>query len=385
MLEGVGIVIVNDTVKAINDVACAYASKRKYKKIAVTGSVGKTTTKEFVSVAFGNKNVHKTQGNFNSTIGMPLSLMSTPTQTEIAVLEMGMSGRGEIKLMSETAKPDIAIITNIGSSHIEMLGSREGIRDAKLEIVSGLDKNGVLLINGDDPMLTGISVGVKTVSVGIYSESCDFRAVDIVEETEGTVFSVIANGRRTERVFIPVLGNHNVYAALFAYASAILLGETEKDITERLSLFEKPKMRQNIFEINGITIIEDCYNASPESMKAALEVQAGLIERRGRGRSIALLGNMLELGSFSRELHRDVGVFASQKGLQKLVTFGELASFIADASGIEDAVKIEDTSAHEKAAEILYGMLETGDILLVKASRGVAAEKIIEILKERLK
>ena len=384
-LSDIGIVTVNDTVKAVNAFAASYSSDRKYKKIAVTGSVGKTTTKEFISAAFYGKKIYKTQGNYNSTIGMPLSLLEVNDETEVAVLEMGMSARGEIELMSKTAKPDIAVITNIGTSHLLMLGSRENIRDAKLEIVSGLDEDGILLINGDDAMLSGVNVGVKVLSVGVDCEKCDFRAVDITENDSGTSFSVLHEGKRTDGFFIPVFGKHNVYAALFAYAAATLAGENEDTVICGLSSFEKPKMRQNIFDLCGITIIEDCYNASPESMKAALTVQSGLAKRGGNRRTVALLGNMLELGERERELHREVGEYAAKMGLQKLVTFGELASEIADASKISDAVKLEDIKAHEMAADVLMGMLQKGDVLLIKASRGVAAEKIIEILKERMK
>ena len=384
-LNDIGIVVVDDTVKALNAMAAAYSEKSNFRKIAVTGSVGKTTTKDFVSLAFGEKKIHKTEGNFNSTIGMPLSLMSAKSDTEIVVIEMGMSAKGEIKLMSETAKPDIAIITNVGTSHIEMLGSRENIRDAKLEITAGLSKNGVLIINGDDNMLKNIAPDVKLISVGVDREDCDIRATDINEKENGTEFSVVLNGEKKDGFFIPVLGKHNIYAALFAYAAVFALKENEADAIKGISRFEKPKMRQNIFQLGGITIIEDCYNASPESMKAALDVQAGIVKRNGKGRSVALLGNMLELGSYSKELHAQVGEYASQKKLQKLVTFGEFASHIADASGIDGAVKIDDVTSHEKAAETLLSILKEGDVLLVKASRGVAAEKIIEILKERMK
>ncbi len=378
-------VLVDYTVHAMNSFAEDYLQKRNHKKIAITGSVGKTTTKEFVSLVFDESSVYKTKGNYNSTIGLPLSVLEIPKEASVAVLEMGMSDIGEIALMSKTVKPDIAIITNIGSSHLERLGTRENIKKAKLEIVSGMKENGILLVNADDPMLSELDVKVSVMSVGIDNISCDFRAVNIEESGENTSFSILAKGKQIDGFTIPVLGKHNVYAALFAYAAASLSGESDSDIKKRLCRFEKPKMRQNIFDVGGITIIEDCYNASPESMKAALDVEAGLLKQRGVGRSVALLGNMLELGESSRELHRSVGEYAAEKKLQKLVTFGELASEIADASGISDAVRLEDITAHEKAADVLMGILQKGDILLVKASRGVAAEKIIEILKERLK
>ena len=378
-------VLVDYTVHAMNSFAESYLQKRDHRKIAITGSVGKTTTKEFVSFVFDESSVYKTKGNYNSTVGLPLSVLEIPKEASVAVLEMGMSDLGEIELMSKTVKPDIAIITNIGSSHLEKLGSRENIKKAKLEIVSGMKENGILLVNADDPMLSELDVKVSVMSVGIDNISCDFRAINIEEDENGTSFSILAKGKQIDGFMIPVLGKHNVYAALFAYAAASLSGESDADIAKRLCRFEKPKMRQNIFELGGITIIEDCYNASPESMKAALEVQSGISERNQNRRTVALLGNMLELGEGTLELHRSVGEYAAEKKLQKLVTFGELASEIADASGISDAVRIEDTTAHEKAADALMSILKKGDILLVKASRGVAAEKIIEILKERMK
>ena len=369
-------IVVKDTVEALGKIA-AYYRRKNLKVVGVTGSVGKTTTKEFIAAALGNEKVFRTRGNFNSTIGLPLSIMEIPWDTEMAVLEMGMSARGEIEGMSKAARPDVAVITNIGSSHLEMLGSRENILAAKLEIVSGMRDDGILLINGDDPMLCSAKVKQRTLKVG-FGENCDFRA-EIVSENGGeTEFSV--NG---VKIKIPTYGKHNVYAAALGFAAAKLLGVDETDAIRGLSDFEKPKMRQNIYEYGGVTVIEDCYNASPESMRAALDV-ANILAKEKNARIVALLGDMLELGENTEKLHFEVGEYARKSGVKKLITLGALAENIADGAALPDTVRIKDRD-HERAADALVGELKVGDVFLVKASRGVAAEKVLEIYKERRK
>ncbi len=381
--EDMSFAVVPDTVVALNLLAGLSFENRTGKVIGVTGSVGKTTTKEFIAAAFGKRNVYRTKGNFNSTIGFPLSVMEIPKNTEFSVLEMGMSGRGEIALMSAAAKPDIAVITNIGSSHLELLGSRENIRAAKYEIAEGLGRGGILLINGDDTMLTSFETGVKRLTVG-FGKYCDFRAVNIRTDGQDSVFDIVYDSKTLSDVRIPVIGEHNIRAALFGFAAAYLCSLGEEEITEGLSSFEKPKMRQNIYEKGGITFIEDCYNASPESMRAALDVLKGLSESHGGARTAALLGDMLELGETSAMLHREVGEYAAKAGLSVLVTFGELAENIADGANIPLTVRIKDKNDPVSAADALASILKKGDIFLVKASRGIAAERVIKILEERL-
>ncbi len=376
------VIVVDDTVSALGCLASEYRKNERTKVVAVTGSVGKTTTKENIAAVLPQDKTYKTQGNFNSVIGLPISLTEIPTGCGFAVLEMGMSGRGEIESMSRTARPDIAVITNIGSSHLEMLGSRENIRAAKLEIVLGLKENGVLLINGDDPMLFGYDTGVRTLSVGIKNPDADFRAEGIVEYDDRTGF-VFTDGESRLPVTIPTVGIHNVTASLFALAVARLCSIPDKEAVEGLARLQKVKLRQNIYEKNGITIIEDCYNASPESMRAALDVQRSMVARRG-GRAVALLGDMLELGEDSPELHRAVGEYAAAAGVAQLVTIGQRAVKIAEGWGLDYAVIVADAEEKSYAAEMLLSILRQGDILLVKASRGLALEKITEILNERL-
>lgn len=382
--NGCAFIVVSDTVRSLLSLAAAYCDGGLDFTVGITGSVGKTTTKEFVASVQMPEKTYKTRGNYNSTIGLPLSMLEIGEEKSRAVLEMGMSARGEIELMSKTAKPDIAIITNIGSSHLEMLGSREGIRDAKLEIVKGLKEDGVLLINGDDGMLNGVTVPCKCLRVSVKDSSCEVFAENIRRENGYTVFELHYCEDDIHTVKLPTFGVHNVYAAAFAYAVAMLTGVSSEDAISRLENYTPPEMRQNIYGVGGITIIEDCYNASPESMRAALDVLESLSKEKNGARRIALLGDMLELGDTSEELHNGVGVYADRCGLSYLVTLGELAYNIARGAENTRSVSVRDRNDVQSAADHLSDELCAGDILLVKASRGVKAEKVIELLKERL-
>jgi len=231
-------VVVDDSMRAVGELAKAYDRRINHRKVAITGSVGKTTTKEFVAaVLSAGFRVHKTEGNYNSVIGMPISMLSTENDTEVSVLEMGMSNRGEIEYLSKIAEPDIAIVTNIGSSHMEYLGSRENICHAKMEITKGLKTGGTLLLNGDDPMLRAyLTPGIRPIFVGIDTES-DFRAINIRECIGNTLFDISYNGRIATNVSIPVMGRHNVYAALYAFAVGVRLGLNEETIIEGLNRY----------------------------------------------------------------------------------------------------------------------------------------------------
>ena len=377
-------ITVKDTVLSLSSIADAYCGGTVKTVVGITGSVGKTTTKEFVASVLPSESTYKTRGNYNSTIGLPLSMLEMPESASFAVLEMGMSAKGEIELMSKTAKPDIAIITNIGSSHLEMLGSREGIRDAKLEIVKGLKENGVLLVNGDDTMLAGVDIPCKYLRVSVKDSSCEVYAENIRRENGYTAFEIRYCQNESQTVRIPTLGVHNVYAASFAYAVAMLTGATAEEAVRCLANYTPPDMRQNIYDVRGITIIEDCYNASPESMRAALDVLVSLSKEKGNARRVALLGDMLELGDTSAALHEGVGKHADSCALDFIVTLGELAYNIALGAKNTNVVSVRDRNDTKGAADALLSELRSGDILLVKASRGVRAEKVIELIKERL-
>ena len=379
-------VVVEDSLKAIGELAKAYDRKINHRKVAITGSVGKTTTKEFVSCVLSESfRVHKTQGNYNSNIGMPLSMLSMSNDTEVSVLEMGMSSLGEIEYLSRIAEPDIAIVTNVGSSHMGHLGSRENIGIAKLEIVKGLKKGGTLLLNGDDDILRAYrNPDFKPVYVGINSE-CDFRAVNIRQTVSKTVFDIQMKDRTLCGVTIPAVGYHNVYAALFAYAVGVRMNLDDATILRGLAGFVPVGMRQNIYELGKITVIEDCYNASPESMRAAINVLRDVTGKGGR--MTALLGDMYELGSMSESFHEQVGRFFAAEGGKLLFTFGESADYIARGAmlgGVETERIFRNPNVRcpELSGEMLLHSLRAGDTLLVKASRGAAAERVIAYLKE---
>lgn len=383
-------VVVEDSLKAVGELAKAYDRRINHRKVAITGSVGKTTTKEFVaSVLEEYFRVHKTEGNYNSNIGMPLSMLSMSSDTEVSVLEMGMSALGEIEYLSKIAEPDIAIVTNVGSSHMGHLGSRENIGRAKLEIVKGLKKGGTLLLNGDDDILRAYNnPDFKAVYVGIESD-CDFRAINIREGFDKTTFDIAFGGKVIENVVIPTVGKHNVYAALFAFAVGMRMNVPTGMILRGLASYRPVGMRQNIYELGKITVIEDCYNASPESMKAAINVLSSVKRNKGKGRMLALLGNMYELGAQSESFHEQVGMYFAAQGGEALFTFGEVADHIAGGAilgGLEGESVFRNPNVADPAlsGEMLLHSLREGDTLLVKASRGAAAERVIAYLRENV-
>lgn len=388
--HSVSFIIVENSEKALMKMAGAYAERTNNRKtIGITGSVGKTTTKEFVGAVLAQKyETFKTVGNFNSIIGMPLSLMQLPQSTETAVLEMAMSGFNEISPMSLVAQPDVAIITNIGSSHMEMLGSRENICSAKLEILDGLKKDGVAILNGDEPLLIERNYGSRNVVwVSLKNGEADYFADNIRYVGKQTIFDIKLNDKKYFDINIFTLGEHNVYAALFACAVGDILGLSEDEIRRGLVAYQSADMRQKIYDICGITIIEDCYNASPESMLAALNVMKN-ININESAKRVALLGDMRELGANSSEYHISVGKYVANCS-DMLVTLGNEAKNIAVgalAAGMKEnniTVNLDCDSYYDTASE-LADVIKDGDILLIKASRAVRAERVIEALKDIL-
>ncbi len=380
-------IVVEDTLKALMQIAAAYRDKTSPITIAVTGSVGKTTTKEFVASVVGMKyKTQKTSGNYNSVIGLPLTLFELEGDTEALVLEMGMSGLGEIESMSEATKPAVAIITNVGTSHLEKLGSRENILNAKMEITKGLPKNGLLILNGDDRMLwekrTENSEYVK-VYVGIYNDDADYIAKNISISPSDIVFDLYerATGNMTCGVKIPAVGMHNVYNAMVSYVCAEFLGVGKEDIKKGILNYKTTGMRQSIYKKGEYTIIADCYNASPESMRASLDVlmQTG---RFTTGKTHAVLGDMKELGELSAELHRQVGATVTEKGITYLYTVGDEAEKIADGAiscGMSAAkvLSFVGKNAKENAVKALLKNADPKDTVLFKASRAMELETCI--------
>ncbi len=383
-----GIILVDSIETALASLASYFKSKCGCFTVGITGSVGKTTTKEFVySVLSERTKTFKTEGNFNSVIGMPMSMVEIPKDMGAAVFEMGMSGFGEIYALTNIAKPNVAIITTVGTSHMELLGSRENICRAKMEIAEGLDEDGILILNGDEPLLLKADKGGKKVFyVGIENRDADMRALNIRMSIGKTTFDLLSGGRIYSDIELPVMGQHNIYAALFAFSVGRIFGMDIESIRRGLLGYKSAKMRQNIYELCGITVIEDCYNASPESMRSAIDVMHELSKQKSGARTVALLGDMLELGENSPQLHREVGEYLAKSGAQVLLTYGERAKEIALAAE-KMGMKAENIFVNPKAktpsvsGEMLLHVLKKGDILLVKASRSIAAEEIIEYLK----
>ncbi len=385
------ILVCGGTLEALGKIAAAYKERIHPKTVAVTGSVGKTTTKEFVyAVAGANYVSHKTEGNFNNEIGMPLTVLSMPESAQVCVLEMGMSGLGEISRMTNIARPDIALITNIGNSHIENLGSRENICRAKLEIAEGVGENGHVILNADEPMLFAQKGKLKQniIFVSLQNPLADYRALNIREYEDSTEFDLVAGKRVVTNIRIPTIGRHNVYDATYAFVVGVLLGMSDDDIKRGLMSFRNTGMRQNIYEYGGITIIEDCYNAGPESMKAAVDVLGRMAEKNGC-KSVAVLGDMRELGDYSKQLHMEIGTLVASRGISNLVTFGREAENIA-LGAINHAMKPENISVNTNtenvsgAARTIFELLDSGDAVLFKASRAVRLERVIDELKHLL-
>ena len=380
---------VEDTVKALGTLAAYYKDFSDATFVAVTGSVGKTTTKEFISaVASASFKTHKTKGNYNNEIGLPLTLFDLSPDDKVSVIEMGMSARGEIEYMSKLVRPDIAVITNIGTSHLAALGTRENICAAKLEIVSGLKKDGSLMLNADEPLLfaTRGHVEPEPEFVSVYNRFGDYRAVNIRYLENGIMYDLIYNNKAVTNVEIPALGRHNVYNSLIAYAVGVKRGMTDDMIRRGLLTFVSTDKRQNIYDVGGITVIDDCYNASPESMRAAIDVLTSIASRRGV-KPCALLGDMLELGEYSRLMHDQLGQYAAQMKVQKLYCYGAMADIVAEAA-IKKGVRADnvyvslDSDNPTEMAKMINSSMQSGDVLLVKASRAVSAERVIEALKK---
>ena len=370
---------VEDTLRAYGEIAAGYRKLTGVKVVGITGSVGKTTTKEMTaSVLEAAYHTAKTEGNHNNNLGLPMTIMDMPENTEVAVLEMGMNHSGEMEYLSSIARPDLAIITNIGTMHIEHLGTREGILQAKLEIMRGMLDDGVGVFNGDEPLLWNIrAIGKhKKYYYGIENHACDVTATDIVELDDGVRFVVHGFGQQFE-LFVPMLGRHAVYNALAATTVGLLLGVKPEQIQARFSSFHNTGMRQKIYVKNGVTIIEDCYNAGPESTEAALDVLAGI---KTDGRRIAVLGDMLELGNRSAAEHYRIGRLAVGKA-DLLLTYGEhsVRTLTGAITGGMNPKNTDHFDTHEDMAHMLKMRVSEGDVVLFKGSRGMRMEKVLQL------
>ncbi len=378
------VIVVENTVRALMDAAYAYRKNFYTFTVGVTGSVGKTSTKEMIYAVLSSKHkTLKTLGNHNNEIGLPLTLFELSDSYRYAVIEMGMSGFGEIEALSKIARPNVGVITNIGVSHMEVLGSRENIMQAKLEIVKGMSSDAPLVLNLDDDMLaTAVDTLDRPVMTYGIDSFAEITADNIKTNGYSTEFDIDAYGQIVHAT-IPTVGKHNVYNALAAFAVGLSVNMTPQEIVKGLASYQNAAMRQEIRSVANRQFIVDCYNASPDSMRAALRVLTELDDGK-KGRRIAVLGDMLELGSISEEQHYAIGQFAARAGVDVLICIGDMARHIkrgAVATGMRNVLMFEDKT---EAVGYLEKLLLPHDTVLFKASRGVALEQVIEPLSKSL-
>lgn len=375
---------VKSTKDALLDLAAYYRSKFNIPAVAITGSSGKTTTKEMIAAVLGESfNVLKNEGNYNNTIGLPLTIFNLNKSHEICVLEMGMNSFGEIESLASIVKPNIAVITNIGTAHIEYLGSRENIMKAKMEIFKFFTSKDTLILNGDDDILARIKdKGFDILNIGLKNKN-HISAFDIIQiEDKGMEFSVHI-GENVERFFVPLIGNHNVYNGLCAIAVGFCTGMSIEKIKRGLSGFVSASMRMETYTLsNGIKVINDAYNANPQSMVAAMEV---LINLHCNSRRVLVLGDMLELGIHSENEHYKIGFLAANIGIDILITVGEKSEAIARGAlenGMHKDNVFHFADNHHVINEI-WNILLPLDTVLIKGSRAVKMEEIAHFLQER--
>ena len=378
--ENIAIIKVKDTIKALQEIATYKRKLYNIPVIAVTGSVGKTSTKDIIASVMSEKyNVLKTQGNFNNHIGLPLTILGLKDHNAM-VVEMGMNAFGEIRTLTNIAKPTMCVITNIGTSHIGELGSRENILKAKLEILEGMEEKGTVIINNDNDLLNIWSKNNTTYNVktyGIENES-NIMAKNIILKEDGSMYNVKIENKEYN-VKVPVGGNHFIYNSLCAMCVGLENGIEIEKIIDGIRKFELTKNRMDIQKNSeGVTIINDTYNASYDSMKASIEYLSSL-----KGRKIAVLGDMLELGEFSKDLHEKVGSEVYKNNINILIVCGKEAKHISNKAvelGMEKS-KVKEFDELEHVISYLKTILKKEDVVLVKASNGMHFNKIVEKLE----
>ncbi len=373
-------ILVKDTKLALKQIATAYRRELTIPVIGVIGSVGKTSTKEMITSVLSTKfKVLKTEGNFNNEIGLPLTICRIKAEHQVAVVEMGISDFGEMHRLGDIAKPDIVVMTNIGQCHLEFLKSRDGILKAKTEVFEHMPSNGLVILNGDDDKLIGAdTLGLNKIFYGLNNG--EVRATEVtpvgMEETNTTI---TAFGESFD-VTIPLPGSHNVMNALAATAVGRQLGLSIQEIAAGLSRAETISGRNNLIKIRDITIIDDCYNANPVSMKASIEVLG-----KAAGRTIAVLGDMGELGDDEHALHYEIGQALEENHIGYVFTVGELSEEINKSlSNTNSSCMAHHYSALEDMLDDLLPIIRGGDTILVKASHFMNFSQVVEALKTRL-
>lgn len=377
--KGLPLLFVENAEKALQQMANAYRAQLNTVFIGITGSNGKTSTKDLVAGMLSPYfRVKKTKGNFNNELGLPLTILSIDEDTEFAVLEMGMSSFGEIEFLSNLAKPTYAVITNIGEAHMQDLGSREGITKAKFEIISGLTEQGILFYDGDEPLLLPLIESVPSISSKSFgiNEQNDLRIASVEFTTEGSSFRV--TGELNEEMSIPILGEHQVKNTLAALLIGKEVGLTAEQMRQALKKIVLTDMRMQVIEAkNGATFINDAYNAAPTSMKAAIS----FLEKSSiKPVKWLVLGDMLELGEQEQQYHEEISTFISHEAFTGVCLFGPkmkwLYKQLVEKSDGEHIIWVE--TDYEKVISFLEKRIDAQSIILVKGSRGMQLEKVIE-------
>lgn len=381
-------ILVEDSLEALKRIGEYYRLQLPVKVVGITGSVGKTSTKECVASVLAQKyRVHKTQGNYNNEIGVPLTILAMPEDTQVAVLEMGINHFGEMHNLSRIARPDICVMTNIGQCHLEYLGSREGILKAKSEIFDYMNENGSVCVNADDDLLGALGEikGKRPVRFGIRAgKEADLYADSI--QSKGLLGSeAMLHGHGWEAaVRIPLPGEHMVYNALAAAAVGELLGLSKEQIAEGIARVEGVGGRSHILQLEDKVLIDDCYNANPVSTEAALDLLM-----QGDGRRVAILGDMFELGAEEKKLHEQVGRYAVEHGTDCLICVGALCASMyegalaAQKEAGADSCKLYHFPDRQSLLTEIDGLLEAGDTVLIKASHSMGFEKVVEYLSSK--
>lgn len=369
---------VNDTRLALRALASAYRNRFDIPFVQITGSVGKTTTKEMISAVLGAKlRVLKTPENFNNDIGTPLTLFGLEREHQAAVIETGMNHAGEIRYLGEMVRPDIAVITNIGDAHIEYLGSRQGILEAKCEIFENLKADGLAILNGDDALLDTVSIPCRTVRCG-QSEHCEVHVTDIDDHGVEGITCTVTTKKDTYVLSIPAPGEHMVYSASMAVAVGEELGLNHDQIVRGVAAYEPTGSRMRLVRLpEGRVILDDCYNANPQSVTAALEVLA----KTECDHTVAVLGDMGELGELTEQAHYNMGALAAMLGIDFVVAIGDKAIKIADGAAQSGGEMMYFKTKEEAISELKYH-LEPNTAMLVKASHSMHFGALVEELRK---
>src|SRR6266545_3827713 len=375
-----GLIRAKDTLQAYQQLAANYRKSLKLNVVAITGSNGKTSTKDFAAAVLARRfRVTKTQGNFNNHVGLPQTILEATGQDEVAVWEIGMNHPGEVAALARIAAPDVGIITNIGVAHIEFMRSRERIAEEKGALAESVGADGTIILNADDPFTKGIATRARGKVILAGTTAGTIRASEINQSGSGTDFTILEDAHRC-RAQLPVPGLHMVQNALLAVAVGRVFGLSLEECAAGLVAAPLAKARLQVKEIRGVQFLDDSYNANPDSMKAALRT---LVELDADGKRVAVLGEMRELGSESEHSHREVGETAAALKVDHLITIGNVAATIAQAAehaGLEKSVAVRSTS---EAADLLSKIAAPGDLVLIKGSRAARTEEVIEQFRLR--